>query len=285
MKILITGAGGFIGKHLSAYLRKKHDVFIVGSVGAKSRASLGGKSIKVDLTNAEEVAAVFGKFSKTHMVDVVIHLAFNLASPKDVDNVGTLHKNIQITENVASIVKILMPKKVINFSSMAVYPNNDGIYKESSEVKPSENNDCLYGLSKLCAENIIDFVLRGQDVSITHLRIAQVYGDGMRQDRIIPAMLRELEMDNAITVFGDGERTSNFIKIDKLVRMVEVFIRKDVSGTYNIGDENISYRELARRLIREHGDKRSRIIQKSEGPRTKFRLDISKLNGMLKEKS
>ena len=283
MKILITGGDGFIGKHLSEYLRKKYKIFIVKRPSFVSGAVADKNNIAVDLTNAERTKVVFKKFKRLHKIDVIMHLSCNVASSQDIDNVDILHKNILIIENVVEIAKMLKPKKLINFSSIAVYPNEDGVYSESCEVKPSVNNDCLYGLAKLCGENLLDFGLRNEDIMITHLRVAQVYGEGMRADRVIPVMLDELRRTNAITVFGDGMRMSNFIKLNKLVRIVDIFVKRRLSGIYNIGGENINYLTLAKRLIKEHGNKQSRIIKDPEGLRPKFRLDTRKLSAVLKK--
>ncbi len=272
MNIAITGAEGFIGHHLSGYLALGHSVFAIDD-----------KNGGVDLADAEKVKTYFDEFKKGRDIDVIIHLAFNLASPKDAGNVEALRKNIKIAENVAYIAMLFKPKKIINFSSMSVYPDKDGVYNESSVVDPSENSDSLYGLSKLYTENILDNALKGKDIVITHLRVAQVYGEGMRQDRIMPVMIQELKKNNTITVFGNGERTSNFIKVDKLVRLVDVFIKRDLPGVCNVGEENISYLELAKKLIGEYGDERSRIVQDPKGSRSKFRLDTGKLNGILKK--
>ena len=64
------------------------------------------------------------------------------------------------------------PKQVINLSSIAVYPNKDGIFYETSEIRPSANNDGLYGLSKFIGENILDF--KCAKSNIVKLRLAQV---------------------------------------------------------------------------------------------------------------
>ena len=112
---------------------------------------------------------------------------------------------------------------------------------------------------------------------IAHLRVAQVYGDGMREDRIIPVMRKELEEKNIITVYGNGERQSCFIEIKKLVETVKYFLKNNVEGVYNVGDENISYFSLAKKVIAQFGNNKSKIIQKSLGSKEKFNLDSSKL--------
>jgi nucleoside-diphosphate-sugar epimerase len=211
-------------------------------------------------------------------------LASRLASGKSAYDTSILFDNIRMAESVVEIAKVLQPGKVIHFSSMSVYPDRTGKYNESSLVIPSFNNDCLYGLSKFCCENILDFYLRGRKISVIHLRIAQVYGEGMRQDRVMPAMLKELREKNIITVFGNGKRMTNFIHVKKLLPVVDRLIKNNYQHVLNVGDEQLSFLVLARRLIREYGNKNSRIIKKSKGSKEKFYLDTAKLDKLLSVK-
>jgi len=274
MKILVTGADGFIGKHLCPYLSVKHEVYKVYSSPKRIKQR---EDIILDLTDKKAVNIYFEKFKKDVRIDIIIHLASKLISNSEIYNLSVLYDNIKITESIAEVAMILKPKKLINFSSIAVYPNIDGLFAETSEIRPSANTDCLYGLSKLCGENILDFLLKDYNISICNLRISQVYGKGMREDRIIPIMLKELKEKNSITVFGEGKRISNFIDVNRLIKIIEYFIKNGLSGIYNIGGEHISYFELAKRLLNEHGISSSLIKKINKGSRVKFYIDTSKI--------
>jgi len=261
-RILVTGASGFIGGHLVARFKEGHDI-------------VAPNFSELDLTNKNMAVAYSESLGK---IDMVIHLASRLITTGEADDMSVLYDNIKIAENTALITSRAECVKFINFSSMAVYPNVSGEFTETSPTGTSGNTECIYGLSKICTENLFDHFLKEKGVSVIHLRMAQVYGEGIREDRIIPIMMRELKDTNNITVFGDGERVSNFIHIDEVIEAVEMFVKEDVTGIYNLGDEQLSYFELAEKVIREHGNESSKIIKKSKGTRAKFILDISKLN-------
>lgn len=275
---MLTGAGGFIGSHLLDRLKNDYRVFCVD---AKPFRRQGCRSIKLDLRNRKLVRSYFSRFGRRNRISVVIHLASRLTSAQNALDTAVFYDNMRITEGVAEMCKILRPQKLIHFSSIAVYPNRTGRYSELSPAQPAQNSDCLYGLSKLCSENMLDFLLRGEKIRIAHLRVAQVYGEGMRSDRIMPVMLKELKENNSITVFGGGKRVISFIEARKLASVIKFFILHDVAGVINVGDEQLSLLELARRLIKGYGNRQSRIIKKPQGSRERFYLVTDKLKGLL----
>jgi nucleoside-diphosphate-sugar epimerase len=277
--IFITGASGFIGGHLSNFLQERHNVYNLVRT-QKSSNSLRNVII-ADLRKKGKVRTCLAELREKDGIHIIMHLASRLASANEIDDLNILHDNLKITEAVINIAKILKPQKIINFSSIAVYPNKDGIYSEASEIKTSVNSECLYGLSKFCSENMLDFLLRKEKIIISHLRISQAYGEGMRQDRIISMMIKELKEKNCITVFGNGKRISNFISIEKVLDIVNFFINNETAGIFNVGDENLSYLELAKRVIGQYGNRRSKIVLRPDGSRAKFYLNTGKINKLL----
>jgi len=274
MNILITGAGGFIGIYFSDYLEKHYKVYRIFS---SSNSGSGHNSYAVDLTSRNEVIDLVEVLSHKK-IEVIIHLASKMASPSNTEDMMTFKQNCAITENMVFLAKSIKPKVFINFSSMSVYPNVTGLFSEDSLPYPQKNPDCIYGLSKYCSEVLFDFLLRNENIQIPHLRIAQVYGDGMPEDRTIPVMLKELERKNTITVLGNGRRESNFIDISKLVETLSFFLKNELSGVYNLGDQNLSYYNLAKTIIKQHGNSESKIIKNPNGNIERFNLDNSKLD-------
>lgn len=276
MNIIVTGANGFIGKHICSFLEKQsHKVF---KIVRENKNNLEN-TIELDLTNKNAVLNFIEDFQKNNKIDIIINLASKLANVEqnEDEQLQVLIDNIKITKNIVSLVKELKPQKLINFSSIAVYPNIDGDFDEKSQIKMSANAECMYGLSKFCSENIFDYMLKNQDITVSHLRVSQVYGDGMRQDRILSIMKQELQEKNTITVFGEGQRESNFINVNKLTELLNYFINNNIHGIYNVGDELLSYLQLAEKIISKNGNNDSIIIKKIEGSRSKFHLNTDKL--------
>ena len=278
MKILITGAGGFIGSHIFRDLTRHHNIFRILSRPAKTARE---NDIIANLEQSKSVNQVLKALPSGVKIDVFINLASKLSSINNINNSNILIENIHIAENVAKIAASVCPSKLINFSSSSIYPNITGIFSEESLPGPQQNTDYFYGLSKLCSETIIDFLLRNVATEITHLRVSQVYGEGMKNDRIMPVMLSELENNNTITVFGNGDRKSNFIEINTLVKRIKKLMMIKVSGVFNLSDKHMSYFELAEDLIRKHGNETSKIVRVAQGNKSQFILNTQKLDNLL----
>jgi nucleoside-diphosphate-sugar epimerase len=106
----------------------------------------------------------------------------------------------------------------------------------------------------------------------------------MRSDRIYSLFLNELRTQNTITLWGNGERCSNFISIDYLLSQIDDILVKDgIKGTFNMGQKNMSYLELANQIVQVYGNEESRIILVDKGVKSKVYIDCSKLETELKK--
>lgn len=273
MNILITGANGYVGKALSKKLSLDNNLFFIKN---SHIFYIEDNKIFLNLLDSSHTE----QLSKYQLnIDIVIHTASKMALPETIEDMNILYDNIKIYENLVKIVKYFKPKRVVNFSSMAVYPNIDGEYMELSSINPSLNGDAFYGLSKVCGENILNFSLRNIDIKILHLRISQIYSDEMPDNRLYKVMKKELEEKNQITVFGNGERISNFIQMSTLLDIVSFFLNVELDSNveiYNIGENNYSYYEFAKMIIEKYGNKESIIIQNEIGSKSKFILNTDK---------
>jgi nucleoside-diphosphate-sugar epimerase len=276
MKIVITGVNGFVGKKLYRVLSEKHNVIGLYNSGNP----VFENCYKADLTNEEEIDLVFGK-SETNDVDVIVHLASKMANAKNTNDLDVLYSNTIMAKNIAFMAKKLNVNQVVNLSSSSVYPNIDGVYNEESIPNPSLNSDCIYGLSKLNGEIILNYFLAETDIKVTHLRASMIYGEGMDDTRLIPVIEKEIFENNSVTLFGNGERILNLVKVEKLVEYISFFIEKPLNDVLNIGDECISSLDLARQIISKKGNSETKIILKEQGSKSQFILDIRKLNKII----
>jgi nucleoside-diphosphate-sugar epimerase len=149
MKILVTGASGFLGKELVSELKnKKHDVFEYSIDGGKD--ILNKIQLKESLKN----------------IDTVIHLAAIL----DNNNPKLWEINVLGTKNIIEECATSKVKKFILLSSTGVYGETSATLNENSEVKP-EN---LYEKSKYEAEQIV--LNHQEELHVNVIRSAMILG-------------------------------------------------------------------------------------------------------------
>lgn len=273
MKILVTGANGFIGSAITNNFSSKYDI-----TSTSKRESSKKNFIKINLENE------YTNQLKKNKFDIIIHCASNLASQENISSLDLFNKNIKITQNMISIVKQTKPRLLINLSTIAVYPNKTGEYSEQSIIKPSENAEGIYGLSKFCSEEIFNFSFKKTNTKVLNLRLGQTIGKGMRNDRVYSMMISELNKKNIINVYGNGKRSSGFLNIEYFLEKLEKIIEnKKIQGTYNFVEENMSYLDLANEIIKKYGDSNSSINILSEGVDSKVKIDSNKIKRYIDE--
>jgi nucleoside-diphosphate-sugar epimerase len=271
-KILIIGVSGFIGRELYHSLGREYQVSGI----ARTKIDLVNCDV-VDVSNRNDLMTYFSN----HNFDIVINLAAILASAENLRDIGVLTDNLQITSNLIDALKTKEGAHFLNFSSSSVYSNLTGKYTEQGVIKPSDNSDCLYGLSKFNSEMLFDYLLKNHAVDVTQLRVPMVYGVRMNSERIHKVFEKELLENNSISVWGNGERVISHIHIDELSNKLKNIIGKRLCGTFNLMGESISMFDLAQRIINEQGDSKSTIERIDKGSKAQFVLDGILLNNLL----
>jgi nucleoside-diphosphate-sugar epimerase len=270
MNVLLIGDSGLIGKRLKDYLiGKGHEV-----TGVSRSAS----DIDIDCVLPLTFEAK-NKLEKSKF-DSVVFSAFRIPKSKEDDNDILLSDNLKIIDCVKEIIDLVKPESVVNFSSMAVYPNVSGSYSETSEVNPEVNWNSNYGRSKLNSEEILTKIAQDKKVNVAHLRVTQLI-DEEGSDLLQKSFDEEYDVNNEITVFANGERESNFIGLNYLCEVVELVMNKRLNGVFNAGDKQINYLDFAKKYIHRKGGDVSQIKLVPQGYKTKVIVDCSKLKNAI----
>lgn len=271
MKLLITGATGFIGQHLQQALGDEHELFL-----------LGRKDIRQDNYFSCDLLEPLQLERLPSKIDGIIHAASILATPDNHQSLSLFQDNVRLTERVLELTRHYQPQLLIHLSSIGVYPNQDGTYTEESVVRPSDNFEGLYGLAKFCSEELLTQQLKQTSTRVLNLRLAQTLGEGMRADRIYSIMRQELEESNVISVWGKGERVSAFLTIPYLMQVIKDLLQHPtVAGVFNVAEFNWSYQHLAEQVLKQYGKIASRIQLVDKGVRSQVYIDKQKLQEAL----
>ncbi len=261
-RVLVTGAAGFIGSHLSEYLLDR-GFSVVGM----------DNLITGDIANIERLAGrdfVFVKHDVTNYIhldgplDFIYHFA-SPASPIDYLRVPiqTLKVGSLGTHNALGLAKakgarILLASTSEVYGDPLVHPQPESYWGNVNPVGPRG----VYDEAKRFAEAMTMAYHRFHGVETRIVRIFNTYGPRMRVEdgRAIPAFLSQALKDADVTVFGDGSQTRSLCYVTDLVEGIYRLMSSDVSDPVNIGNpREMTIRQLAEEIIRITGS-RSRIV-------------------------
>jgi nucleoside-diphosphate-sugar epimerase len=268
-KVLVCGAGGFIGGHLVKKLKKqgcwvrgvdiKHHEF---AVYAADEFIIG------DLTRQEVVEKVLDQ-----PFDEVYQLAADMGGAGYIftgeNDANMMFNSASINLNIIHQAYLKGVKKIFYSSSACIYPaynqkdpNNPNCAESS--VYPAEP-DSDYGWEKLFSERLFQAFARNHGMQVRIARFHNVFGPegtwtGGREKApaAICRKVAEAEEGGQIEVWGDGLQTRSFLYIDECLEAVERFMNSDFEGPVNIGSEEmISLNDLAKMVMEISGKKLS----------------------------
>lgn len=249
-RVLITGATGFIGSHLTRKLIEKG--FEVGIIKRKNSnawriCDLVNKisTYNADLRYIHEVSEAISHFKP----DVIFHLATYYAVEHKPEEVSLMvDTNVLGTINLLEASKKFNVKLFANTSSCFVYQESKNKLRENSGLSPLN----LYALTKIQAEQACSFYTEKYELKAITFRLFPPYGPADHKRRLIPYAIKNFFEEKKLKL-TTGEQRWDFVYVDdiieayfKLINIPNLPIKHEI---FNIGTENaISVREVISRL-------------------------------------
>ena len=274
-KVLVCGAGGFIGGHLVK--RLKSEGYWVRGVDIKHHEfepSYADEFIKGDLRDPEVVKRAVAGMEDVYQLAADMGGAGYIFTGEHDANV--MHNSATINLNVVEFGRIAGVSRFFYSSSACIYPaynqmDPDNPKCSEDSAYPAEP-DSEYGWEKLFSERLYFAYMRNHGLTVRVGRFHNIFGPqgawcGGREKS--PAALcrkvAETPQDGHIEVWGDGKQTRSFLYVDECVEAIRRMMEGTFEGPLNIGSEEmVSINELAR-IIMEIADK-SLNIDNVTGP-------------------
>ncbi|MEZ5285278.1 MAG: UDP-glucuronic acid decarboxylase family protein [Vicinamibacterales bacterium] len=264
MRVVITGAAGFIGSHLSeALLDRGASVVGIDNLLTGDLANIAHlrdrdfQFIRHDVTHYIDVEGP---------VDYVLHWA-SPASPIDylelpiptlkVGALGT-HKALGLAKAKKATFLIASTSEV--YGDPLEHPQKESYWGNVNPIGPRG----VYDEAKRFAEAMTVAYRRFHGVNTKIVRIFNTYGPRMRVNdgRAVPAFMSQALRNEDVTVFGDGTQTRSFCYVSDLVAGILKLMEAPVNDPVNIGNpQELTIEQIARRIIEMTGSK-SRIVYK-----------------------
>lgn len=259
-RILICGAGGFIGSHLAEKLASENH-YIVGADLKKPLYSdfAGTYFYEMDLRKQSSVDKLFqleGPFDEIYQLAADMGGAgYIFTGEHDAD---IMYNSVQINLNILNCAVRYKVKKIFYSSSACMYPEhnqtdpNNPIMSEASAYPA--NPDSEYGWEKLFSERLYMTYAKNYDIDVRIARFHNVFGPkgswNNGKEKSPAALCRKVAMANdgdTIEIWGPGNQTRSFLFIDECIEGIHKIMDSNYDKPVNLGSERmISINDLAK---------------------------------------
>jgi len=268
-KVLVCGAGGFIGTHLVENL-KNQGLYVIGADLKQPEFSLtvADEFYTVDLCNTQTVNELI-----TSDIDTVYQLAADMGGAGYIfsgDNDSAVMSNSgMININVATAMRRAQVSNLFFTSSACVYPQQNQICPDqliiSEQSAYPANPDSEYGWEKFFSERLYLSYARNYGLRVRIARLHNVFGPRGAwkngREKAPAALCRKVaeSKNNEVEVWGTGQQLRSFLYIDQCIQGINKIQQGDYAMPLNLGSDRIISIDDMCRIIAQLAKKQIQI--------------------------
>lgn len=294
MKILVTGAAGFIGSNFVFHMRKTHpeyDIIALDSLtyagNLETLAPVMEEDhftfVRCDITDRDGVRKVF----EEHHPDVVVNFAAESHVDRSIEDPGVfLRTNILGTQVLMDACREFGIQRFHQVGTDEVYGDlpldrPDLFFTEDLPLQASSP----YSASKASADLLAMAYHRTYGLPVTISRCSNNYGPYQFPEKLIPLMIANALADKPLPVYGTGENVRDWLYVEDHCRAIDMILEKGKVGeVYNIGGHNErSNLDVVKTILKQLGKPESLItfVGDRKGHDLRYAIDPSKIHGEL----
>ena len=294
MKILVTGAAGFIGSNFVFHMRKAHpeyDIIALDSLtyagNLETLAPVMEEDhftfVRCDITDREGVRKVF----EEHHPDVVVNFAAESHVDRSIEDPGVfLRTNILGTQVLMDACREFGIQRFHQVGTDEVYGDlpldrPDLFFTEDLPLQASSP----YSASKASADLLAMAYHRTYGLPVTISRCSNNYGPYQFPEKLIPLMIANALAEKPLPVYGTGENVRDWLYVEDHCRAIDMILENGKVGeVYNIGGHNErSNLDVVKTILKQLGKPESLItfVGDRKGHDLRYAIDPSKIHGEL----
>jgi UDP-glucose 4-epimerase len=282
-RILVTGAGGFLGSHICNYFgRHGHSILAVDKFSPVSTTA----DLYPNLLNFSVISLpdkTFASLIEEFQPTLLIHCAGTASVPYSMQEpYDDFQQSAGVTVFILEILRRHMPScHFIFLSSAAVYGN-------PKKLPISENSPCQpispYGYHKYMCEMLCQEYESIFGIKSSVLRIFSAYGERLRKQVIFDLCRKFTDpSSNTVEVYGTGNETRDFIHALDIAQATDCIQNAKASGVFNVASGTQTLISEVAELIKIHMNSKKEIIYSGAsrpGDPLYWQADISRLSSL-----